>query len=112
MHNDGQEEVYLSSADWMPRNLDKRVEILFPVEDEELKAEVIHILQIQLEDTLKAHILKPDDMYEKVDKRGKKLLCAQEYFCAEATDRAEQTVRQETMRSFIPMEGEHREQKE
>ena len=50
----------------MPRNLDKRVEILFPVEDETLKAEVIHILTIQLQDTLKAHIMQPDGTYTKV----------------------------------------------
>ena len=59
-HNGGYEEVYMGSADWMPRNLDKRVEILFPVEAPELKEEVIHILNIQLADTLKAHIMKPD----------------------------------------------------
>ena len=57
-HNGGYEEVYMGSADWMPRNLDKRVEILFPVEAPELKEEVIHILNIQLADTLKAHIMK------------------------------------------------------
>lgn len=51
--NDGAEEIYMGSADWMPRNLDKRVEILFPVESEELKNEVIEILRIQLEDNVK-----------------------------------------------------------
>lgn len=44
----GSEEIYMGSADWMPRNLDKRVEIIFPVEDEEIKKEVMHILEIQL----------------------------------------------------------------
>ena len=63
-HNGGYEEVYMGSADWMPRNLDKRVEILFPVEAPELKEEVIHILNIQLADTLKAHIMKPDGNYD------------------------------------------------
>ena len=43
---------------WMPRNLDKRVEILFPVEDDALKAEVIHILDIQLADNEKARIYR------------------------------------------------------
>ena len=46
-----------------------------------LKEEVRHILQIQLEDNVKAHILQPDGSYEKIDKRGKTLVCAQEYFC-------------------------------
>lgn len=84
--NGGNEEVYMTSADWMPRNLDKRVEILFPVEDERLKTEVINILNIQLADTLKAHILV-GDQYEKVDKRGKELLSSQMYFCELAKDR-------------------------
>ncbi len=84
--NGGNEEVYMASADWMPRNLDKRVEILFPVEDERLKSEVINVLNIQLADTLKAHILV-GDQYEKVDKRGKELLSSQMYFCELAKDR-------------------------
>lgn len=78
--NGGQEEVYLASADWMPRNLDRRVEILFPIENEHLKKEVLHVLEIQLQDTLKAQIKQPDGSYEKVDRRGKAALGAQEYF--------------------------------
>ena len=78
-HNDGKEEVYMGSADWMPRNLDKRVEILFPVEDAELKKQVIHILDVQLRDTLKAHVMNSEGIYEKVDKRGKEPLEAQKY---------------------------------
>lgn len=70
------EEYYMGSADWMPRNLDKRVEILFPVEDEKLKTELRHILQIQLDDNVKSHILQPDGSYVKVNRRGKKRLCA------------------------------------
>ena len=48
-HNNGLEEIYMGSADWMPRNLDKRVEIMFPVEQPELKQKVIHILETELE---------------------------------------------------------------
>lgn len=103
-HNSGNEEVYMGSADWMPRNLDKRVEILFPVEDEKLKKEVIHILNIQLADTLKAHIMKPDGNYDKVDKRGKTLLCAQDYFCEEAIKRAAAPKKEiEVEHRFTPM---------
>lgn len=80
-HNDGHEEVYMGSADWMPRNLDRRVEIVFPVEDEELKGRVKEIMEIQLADTMKAHLLQPDGSYEKVDRRGKEKLEAQAYFC-------------------------------
>ncbi len=84
VENGGSPEVYMGSADWMPRNLDKRVEIMFPVEDPQLKEQVIHILKVQLEDNVKAHVLQPDGTYEKIDKRGKALVTAQEQFCEEA----------------------------
>ena len=82
--NDGSPEIFMGSADWMPRNLDKRVEILFPVEDPILKGDIIDILQIQLADTKKARLMQPDGRYEKVDLRGKKAIGAQETFCAQA----------------------------
>ena len=93
--NDGSPEVYMGSADWMPRNLDRRVEILFPVEDENLKAQVIHILEVELEDNVKAHILQPDGTYEKEDKRGKVLVNSQEQFCREAIAMAKEAAGEE-----------------
>jgi len=102
-YNDGKEEVYMASADWMPRNLDKRVEIMFPVEDEVLKEEVKHILDIQLADTLKAHVMNAEGVYEKVDKRGKKLLGAQNFFCEEAKKRAKKKNPVKAKRTFEPM---------
>ena len=86
--NNGESEYFLGSADWMPRNLDKRVEILFPVEDPVLQKEIRHILDIQLSDTKKAHILMPNGTYEKVDQRGKTPLNAQTYFCKQAIEHA------------------------
>ncbi|MBU9729172.1 RNA degradosome polyphosphate kinase [Diplocloster modestus] len=104
-YNNGQEEIYMGSADWMPRNLDKRVEILFPVENETLKQEVIHILQIQLEDNVKAHILNKKGSYEKIDKRGKILMDSQMYFCEEAAARAVRPAEETTQsRVFVPAE--------
>lgn len=105
--NDGSPEVYMGSADWMPRNLDKRVEILFPVESPELKEQVIHILQVQLEDNVKAHILQPDGTYEKPDKRGKVLVMAQNQFCQEAIAMARHRVEETDVhktRVFVPEE--------
>lgn len=102
-HNGGAEEVYMGSADWMPRNLDKRVEILFPVEDPKLKEAVKHILQVELDDTIKARLLKSDGSYERVDRRGKPAINSQEVFCEEAA--AAEKREQELMnRVFIPME--------
>ena len=87
-YNDGREEVYMGSADWMPRNLDRRVEIMFPVEDPALRDRLCHMLEVQLEDNVKAHILQPDGNYEKQDKRGKTLISSQDVFCAEADEAA------------------------
>ena len=103
-HNDGQEEIYMGSADWMPRNLDRRVEIMFPVEDEKLMDQVRHVLGTQLADNTKAHILKPDGKYDKIDKRGKKLVNSQEQFCQEAKDAVPKKVNAYQDRVFVPAE--------
>lgn len=101
--NDGSPEIYMGSADWMPRNLDKRVEILFPVEDPDLKKEIVHILHTQLADNTKAHLLQPDGLidpekdglvkvyggcYKKADRRGHAAVCSQMQFCKEAKKNA------------------------
>lgn len=100
--NDGNTEIYCASADWMPRNLERRVEILFPVEKEELKAELMHILQNQLRDTVKAHLLTAEGTYEKVDRRGKESFNSQEAFCREAIALAKESAETGNNRVFIP----------
>lgn len=107
-YNDGFEDVYMGSADWMPRNLDKRVEITFPVEDEKLKQDVIGILQIQLADTLKAHFLQPDSReYAKLDLRGLEKIGSQDEFCRLALERVFAEEKQEMVRHiFEPATGE------
>ncbi len=84
--NDESDEIYCGSADWMPRNLERRVEILFPVEAPKLKEKLFTILQYQLQDNLKAHVLQPDGSYEKIDKRGKTLFGSQAAFCKDAIE--------------------------
>ncbi len=81
--NAGDPEVYMASADWMPRNLERRVEILFPVLNAELKEKVLHVLDVQLNDTQKAQFLQADGSYHKLEKQGKELCNAQEEFCKE-----------------------------
>jgi polyphosphate kinase len=62
--NGGQESIYLSSADWMPRNLYERVEVMFPVKDALLRERVKHeILDAYLADTVKARVLRRDGSY-------------------------------------------------
>lgn len=103
-YNDGNEEVYMGSADWMPRNLDRRVEIVFPVEAPDLKEKAKHILDVQLRDTLKAHCLLEDGTYRKVDRRGKEAVEAQKTFCEEAIAAAnESKERVRKKRTFDPL---------
>ena len=100
--NGGNPELYMGSADWMPRNLERRVEILFPVLNPELKEKVWHILDVQMRDTVKAQLLKPDGTYEKVDKRGKVLCNAQEEFCKEYMAAAHKHKNEQQARVFKP----------
>lgn len=102
--NDGDEEIYMGSADWMPRNLDRRVEILFPVLDDNLKEKVKHILEVELSDNMKAHVLKSDGNYEKIDKRGKVLINSQKQFCEEAVAAVPKQDHVYHDRVFIPAE--------
>lgn len=69
--NGGKSEIYLGSADWMPRNLYERVEVLFPLKDELLRQRIVNeILPAYLSDNLKARMLRPDGEYSYV-RRGK-----------------------------------------
>ncbi len=63
--NGGDEEVYLASADWMGRNLDRRVELLFPVESPEARARVLAALDALFQDNVKGRRLKPDGTWKR-----------------------------------------------
>lgn len=89
----------------MTRNLDRRVEIVFPVEDENIKKEILHILDIEFQDNTKAHILQENGQYEKQDKRGKALINSQMIFSEEARKRAwAQPGHHTDSRVFVPAE--------
>lgn len=110
--NNGRNDIFMGSADWMPRNLDRRVEIVFPIEAENLKAEAIHVLETEFEDNVKAHILQPDGSYEKVDKRGKVLVNSQAQFCKEAWERVPRKKTVEETRVFTPAESPYYDDKD
>ncbi len=103
--NAGKPEIFAGSADWMPRNLDRRVEIVFPLEDPKVIEKAEHILDIGLRDTMQASVLKPDGSYEKVDRRGKEKINSQLVFSEEALAAAKAaSAASSPSRLFIPEE--------
>ena len=102
--NEGYEDLYLSSADLMPRNLDRRIELLFPVEEENCRKRIMEILKIELEDTVRSHWLRSDGTYHKLDLRGKVKLDSQIELCDLAINAAEIRKQEEDTRLFIPAE--------
>ncbi len=102
--NGGNPEFYCSSADWMPRNLERRVEILFPVEDEALRNKLWHILDTELRDNVKSHIMNSDGIYLKPDIKEidtAEKINSQKIFGDEASQNAKVSTSQNT-RVFIP----------
>ena len=78
--NGGEPVIYMGSADWMQRNLDKRVELVFPIEDNSLKKRSFEILELMMHDTTNARIQTSDTSYVHIDKRGKRILNSQKNF--------------------------------
>lgn len=108
--NGGNPEIYMASADWMSRNLDRRVEIMFPVEDARLKKEVKHILDVQLADNVKAQLMQPDGSYRKIKNApDMPQVEAQQIFCEEAREKAKAVTEGADVHSsrvFTPMKHE------
>ncbi|MGN0326774.1 MAG: RNA degradosome polyphosphate kinase [Lachnospiraceae bacterium] len=101
--NDLQPEIYMSSADWMPRNLERRVEIMFPVEDARLKERVMHILKLQFTDNVKKRTLMPDGNYQVITDEEHPVNC-QEIFRREAVQLAKRSKKTpvRNQRVFVP----------
>ncbi|MEI6085351.1 MAG: polyphosphate kinase 1 [Verrucomicrobiota bacterium] len=100
-HHGGESLVFLSSADWMPRNLDRRVELLVPVENPAARARIIEILETGLRDTVKARRLLPAGRYERVKPQPGAAIRSQEVFHHQARAAAQQ-ARQDLYRVFEP----------
>ncbi|MBI3316727.1 MAG: polyphosphate kinase 1 [Candidatus Omnitrophica bacterium] len=87
--NGGDSELYLSSADWMPRNFDRRIELMLPLEDKEIRKELIEILKCYFKDNVKGWRLNPDGTYVKNATGSEKKFRAQEFFCKKTLERDE-----------------------
>lgn len=84
----GNDRVFLSSADWMPRNLNERVELMIPIEDKIHKERVCGILDLYLRDNQKAHVMRADGSYRKLVSKTDKV-SAQETLMKEAKQASE-----------------------
>ncbi|MFN3926660.1 MAG: polyphosphate kinase 1 [Pseudanabaenaceae cyanobacterium] len=83
-NNGGAEEIYIGSADWMPRNLDMRVEVVTPIEDPTLVKELKQILEVTLADNRQAWELEPDGTYiQRRPKEGEPAMSSQQHFMSQ-----------------------------
>jgi len=98
--NAGHEEFYLSSADWMRRNLSKRLELLFPVASPKLRRRLVTMLDTYFADNVKAHRLRADGTYERVARHGQHIR-AQEVLYTQAVDAAK--AAEQTRLQFRPL---------
>ncbi len=95
-HHGGDELVFLSSADWMPRNLDRRIELLVPVEDTAAKSRLIEILEIYFDDNVKARALHAVGSYTRVKPGRKKRRRSQETLYEDAVRRLKEAAQSAT----------------
>lgn len=91
--NGGEQEVYLASADWMPRNLDRRLELLFPVDDAASKKELVDVLDLYFRDNTKAWALQPEGTWVRLEPAKNKKIRAQEILAEKATTTAAHALR-------------------
>jgi polyphosphate kinase len=99
--NGGKDEVYIGSADWMPRNFHRRVEAMVPVEDPTLRSRLVDILQLQITDNVKTWSLRADGKYERVQaKPGAALVRSQSKFIEMTRDRVRSAEAQATSGRF------------
>ncbi|QEY34171.1 RNA degradosome polyphosphate kinase [Caproiciproducens galactitolivorans] len=101
--NAGNPKIYMGSADWMQRNLDRRVELVFPVEDEELRQRAFDILNLMLSDNINARVMQPNTVYTHIDKRGKAPCNCQIQFSLLAQDAVKQFTEQDGSKPFRPI---------
>jgi polyphosphate kinase len=101
--NGGNPDIYLSSADWMPRNLDRRVELMFPLVHDDARRKVLEALEIQFADNQKARVLMPDGSYQRVAPAGGEPIRAQTYLYERRKEERDRS-RTVTPVRFVPIE--------
>jgi polyphosphate kinase len=100
-HHGGDQRVFISSADWMPRNLDRRVELLVPVEDQSCRDRLIAILEAYFDDNVKSRKLLPDGRHRRLSPGKREPFRSQQKLYEEAR-RATQLAEQQLRTTFEP----------
>ncbi|MFX3618954.1 MAG: RNA degradosome polyphosphate kinase [Sporolactobacillus sp.] len=109
--NGGERKVYLSSADLMARNLNRRVELMFPIEDREIQETIVHVFEMMMSDNVKTRILADDGNFHKVNRRNKIAVNAQEYFAKRAESKTQNRMKLlQEKRTFTPIRGTEEEE--
>ena len=106
--NGGREELYIGSADWMPRNLNDRVELMIPVKDPDICRRLKNMIDLELADNQKAHIMQSDGSWRKFIAPENKV-AAQARFqkLAEQRDREDEMTLAQKMEPYVPVFGKH-----
>jgi polyphosphate kinase len=109
-YHGGKQKVFIASADWMPRNLDKRLELMVPVEDKGCRDRLIHMLELHVQDNQSSWLLQSDGTYERVSvKKGGKKNRSQEALYTQACD-ALKTAKKNKRTRFEPHRPESEEE--
>ncbi len=106
-HQGGDAEVYISSADWMTRNLEKRVELMIPIEEAPLKRRLVRILEAYFQDNTQASRLLPNGSSQRIVRaKGQKAFRVQDYFYqrAKKSAKAREHERAMTFEPHVPAE--------
>lgn len=104
--NGGREEIYIGSADWMPRNLNDRVELMIPISDDSLKQRIKEMILLQLADNQKAYVMQSNGTWVK-NIAMEARVCAQEIFqqIAEIRSKENKLTLAEKMEPYVPLMG-------
>jgi polyphosphate kinase len=106
--NGGNPDVFLASADWMGRNLNRRVEIMFPIQDPDHKKQILGILDIIFQDDHNARLLHPDGHWQRITPPDREGFSSQRYFRDEARKNYEQKEKDRTeSMMFQPVASPH-----
>lgn len=103
--NAGDPQIYMGSADWMPRNLDRRVELVFPIEDPDLKQRAFSMLDLMLSDNINAQMMQNSKEYQHIDRRGKSPCNCQLEFSRRAQESVRKLEIQERNKPVHPLQS-------